>query len=108
MPDDSRRVALADAAKLARANGQLVAWDSSFHEFAIGLYHDDTHQVQPLTDEEAATLLNRDPTIRQAWQKWNAASKNRGSLIILEAERARRILEAPTEAPFEDDIMGLA
>jgi hypothetical protein len=108
-PDDSCRSALVDAAKLARANGQLVAWDSSVQEYAIGLYHEDTHQVQPLTDEEAAIVLNRDQAIRRAWRKWNAASRNGGSLIVLDAERARRILAVASGARDEDDeIEGLA
>jgi hypothetical protein len=65
--------------------------------------------VQPLTDEEVAILLNRDSGIRQAWRKWNAASKNRGSLIVLDAERVRRVLRQATEDSSEDDeIRGLA
>ena len=55
--------------------------------------------MQPLTDEEAARLLNRDALIRRAWRKWSAASRNRGSLIVLDAERAGRVLsEAPDDS----------
>jgi hypothetical protein len=73
------------------------------------VYHEHTHQVQALTDEEAATLLNRDALIRQAWQKWNAASKNHGSLIVLDAQRVLRVLRTPTDGYKEDDdTRGLA
>jgi hypothetical protein len=90
---------------LARANGQLVAWDNAQREYAIAVYHEQTDQVQALTDEEAAILLNRDSAIRRASWKWNAASKNRGSLVVLDAELALRILAAPTDEPDEDDPM---
>jgi hypothetical protein len=106
--DNSWPAALSRAAKLARANGKLVAWDNSERDYAIALYHEQTNQVQPLTDEEAAILLNRDVLIRRAWRKWNAASKNRGSLIVLDTERALRMLAAPTEEPEDDEIRGLA
>jgi hypothetical protein len=107
--DNRRRAALTRAAKLAKANGQLVAWDNSERDYAIALYHEQTGQVQPLTDEEAAILLNRDSLIRRAWRRWNAASKKGGSLIVLDAERALRVLAAPTEKPDGDDeVKGLA
>jgi hypothetical protein len=51
--DDRRRAALVEAAKFARANGQLVAWNQSEQEYAIGVYHEETQQVEPLTDEQA-------------------------------------------------------
>jgi hypothetical protein len=87
----------------------LVAWACAEHDYAIGVYHEDAQRVQPLTDEEAAILLNRDPEIRRAWRNWNAASKNRGSLIVLDADRAIRILAAATNQPDNDDEMkGLA
>jgi hypothetical protein len=107
--DESQHAALVRAAKLAQASGQLVAWDNSARDYAIALWNAQTQQVQPLTDEEAALLLNRDALIRRAWRKWNAASKNRGSLIVLDAERARRVLREATEDSNEDDEMrGLA
>jgi hypothetical protein len=94
---------------LARANGQLVAWDNSERGYAIAVHHEQTDQVQVLTDEEAALLLNGDPLIRRAWRKWNAASKNRGSLIVLDTQRVFRVLRAATEGSDEDDEMrGLA
>jgi hypothetical protein len=97
------------AAKFARANGQLVAWDNRERNYAMALYHEQTQQVQPLSDEEAAILLNRDAQIRRAWRNWNGASKNRGSLIVLDAERALGILAAATDEPDQDDEMkGLA
>jgi hypothetical protein len=47
--------------------------------------------------------------IRRAWLKWNAASKNRGNLIVLDAQRALRVLMEATDEPDEDDEMkGLA
>jgi hypothetical protein len=65
--------------------------------------------VQPLSDQEAAMLLNRDSAIRRAWRKWNAVSRNGGSLIVLDAERALRALAAPTdESDRDDEIRGLA
>jgi hypothetical protein len=100
---------LIQAAKLASASGHLVAWDNSERGYAIALYHEQTQELQALTDEEAAILLNRDLLIRRAWRNWNAASKNRGSLIVLDTERALRILAAPGDAPDQDDeIAGLA
>jgi hypothetical protein len=94
---------------VAREKGRLVAWDNSERDYAIALYHERTHHVQPLTDEEAGILLNRDLEIRRAWRKWNAASKNRGSLVVLDPDRALRILAAATDNPDEDDeIKGLA
>jgi hypothetical protein len=107
--DDARHEALIRAAKRASANGQLVAWDNSKREYAIALYHEQTHQLQPLTDEEAAILLNRDSLIRRAWRRWHAASKSGGSLIIIDGERIKGILESARDEPEDDDEMkGLA
>jgi hypothetical protein len=106
-PEDT--AALLKAAQLARANGQLVAWDNSEREYAIAVYHEQTQELQPLTDEEAAILLNRDSKIRRSWRKWNAASRNRGSLIILDSARALRILRTERDgSDEEDDVRGLA
>jgi hypothetical protein len=86
-----------------------AAWDISRRDYAVALYDRKSEQLQPLTDEEAAILLNRDPLIRKEWKKWNAASKNRGRLIILDSQRARRVLRAATDEPDEDNEMkGLA
>jgi hypothetical protein len=41
---DDSRAALVEGAKLARAKGQLVAWDNSECEYSIALYHEQTHQ----------------------------------------------------------------
>jgi len=47
--------------------------------------------------------------IRRAWGKWNVASKNRGSLIVLDAQRALRVLgEATGDADEDDEMTGLA
>jgi hypothetical protein len=87
----------------------VVAWDNSEREYAIALYHERTQELQLLTDEEAAILLNRDSAIRRAWGKWNAASKNRGSLIVLDSTRALQILEAVAEEPDDEgEVKGLA
>lgn len=107
--DDGRDAALIRAARVARANGQVAAWDNSEREYAIALYHEQTQELQALTDEEVAILLNRDSIIRRAWRKWNAASKNRGSLIVLDSARALRILGAVEGGPEdEDEVGGLA
>jgi hypothetical protein len=78
--------------------------------YAIALYDRDPKRLQPLADKEAALLINRDPLIRKGWCKWNRASRNRGgSLIVLDSERALRILAATTEEPDGDDeVRGLA
>ena len=52
-----------EAAEIARANGQLVAWDASGRSYAIALFDHDSKRLQPLTDEQAAILINRDPLI---------------------------------------------
>ncbi len=58
-----------------------------------GLYEPDRQEVRPLTDEEAAIVLNRDPLIGREWRRWNAMSGNRGSLIVLDAERVKHVLQ---------------
>jgi hypothetical protein len=61
----------------------------------------------PLSDEEAALVLNRDRLIRREWRKWNAATGNRGSLIIFDRERVKTLLRAATEDPQgDDDVSG--
>ncbi len=109
-PDEAdQEPALLRAAEFARANGQTVAWDASRRWYAIALFDHDSKRLQPLADDEAAILINRDPLIRRAWRTWNAASRNHGSLLVLDAERARRLLAAATDEPDEDDeLRGLA
>jgi hypothetical protein len=80
------------AVTLAKENQQLAIWDLSSRPWAIALYHDDTKELRPLTDEQAAILLNRDPAVAREWRKWNAMNGNRGSLIVLDSKRVRRIL----------------
>jgi hypothetical protein len=66
-------------------------------------------RLRPLTDEEAAIILNRDPRIAREWRKWNAMSGNQGSLIIIDGKRVQAVLKAATEEPgSDDDVMGLA
>jgi sugar/nucleoside kinase (ribokinase family) len=108
-PEDSALdPALLKAAEVARANGHTVAWDVSRRWYTIALFDHDSKQLQPLRDEEAAILLNRDPAIRKAWLRWNAASRNGGSLIVLDAERALRILATIQEPEEDDEVLGLA
>jgi hypothetical protein len=94
---------------VARANQQNVIWDRAQRPWAIALYDSATRELQPLSDEQASKLLNRDPVIRREWAKWNKMSRNEGSLIVLDTERALHILAAATDEPDEDDEMkGLA
>ena len=93
----------------AKKQGQLALWDRSPRPYAIALYEDENRRLRPLTDEEAAILVNRDSLIRKHWSKWNAMTSNNGSLVVLDAERALRILAEATDQPDEDDKMkGLA
>jgi hypothetical protein len=62
--------------------------------------------LKPLTDVEAALVLNRDSLIRRAWRNWSIASKNQGRVIVLDSARVSRILD--TDGPDHDDVMGLA
>jgi hypothetical protein len=64
--------------------------------------------VVPLTDEQAGIVLNRDPEIRRQWRKWNAMTKNQGSLIVLSRERIQRVLEGTDGNDEDDDMRGLA
>jgi hypothetical protein len=48
--------------------------------YGVALYDDATKKLRPLTDEEAAILLNRDPDIAREWRKWNAMTQNEGTL----------------------------
>jgi hypothetical protein len=99
---------LEQAVSFAREQGQLALWDRSPRPYAIALY-DENRRLRPLTDEEAATLLNRDSLIRKHWSKWNAMTGNEGSLVVIDTERALRILAAATEGPDSDDeVKGLA
>jgi hypothetical protein len=97
---------LAQAAKEARANGQIVIWDQSVRDYAIALYDLEAQRLLPLADAQAGILINRDPLIRREWRKWNAMTGNRGSLVILDTERVRIVLE-PDEAS-DGEVEGLA
>jgi hypothetical protein len=94
------------AVELARQERQLVVWDLAERPWAIAVYQFRTKELHPLKDEEAAVVLNRDPMIRREWRRWNAMHQNHGSLIVLDVERVRKVLE-PDEA-FDADVEGLA
>jgi hypothetical protein len=98
--------ALERAVNFAKENQQIAIWDRSPQPYAIALYEERTKELRPLTDEEAAIILNGDPSIAQEWSKWNAMSQNSGSLIVLDVERVRRMLK-PDEAS-DDEIEGRA
>ena len=82
-------VGLERAVAFASENGQLAIWDRCERQWAIALYDQESRQLSPLSDEQSALLLNRDALIRREWRRWNAMTGNVGSLIILDAERAR-------------------
>jgi hypothetical protein len=103
--DETRRTALIEAVKFAKANGQIVVWDNSKRDYAIALYDEKTQQVQPLADDDAAILINRDPLIRREWCKWNEMTGNKGSLVVLDVVHARRVLAAAID---EGELEGLA
>jgi hypothetical protein len=108
-PERGEPSGLERAVALAKSNEQIAIWDLAERPWAIALYEARTRQLHPLSDEEAATLINRDPLIRREWRRWNAMHQNHGSLIVLAKERVLRILEAATDEPHEDDEMkGLA
>jgi hypothetical protein len=100
-PDGS----VAQAAEEARANGQIVLWDQSVRDYAIALYEIEAQRLLPLADAEVGVLLNRDALIRREWVKLNKMTGNRGSLVVLDVERARLVLAASAD---EDEIEGLA
>jgi hypothetical protein len=97
--------AFEQALAFATENQQPVVWDRAERPWAIALYDSMTKRLRALTDEEAATLLNRDPLIAREWRKYNALTSNNGSLVVLDIERARRVLAASAD---EDEIEGLA
>jgi hypothetical protein len=81
----------------------------SVRPYSVALFDHESKRVQSLTDEEAAILINHDPLVRTAWCKWNAASANNGSLLVLDWQRARRILASASKGREDDDeVRGLA
>jgi len=62
----------------------------------------DGQRVVQLTDDEAAYVLANDPQIRREWTRWVGMSgqarlpmsERRGSLVIVEPERVKRLLSA--------------
>jgi hypothetical protein len=100
---------LEQAAASAKRRRQIAIWDRGARAWAIALHDASTNQLLPLSDEEAALVLNRDRLVRRQWCKWNAAAGNLGSLIIIEGERVKAILEAARdERKDDDDVKGLA
>jgi hypothetical protein len=101
--------ALEQAVAYAREHQQLALWDRSSRPYAVALYDDESRRLRPLSDREAAILLNGDPDIAREWRKWNAMTGNQGSLIALSRERIHRVLEeAEGIAEEDDDVTGLA
>ena len=99
LDDGDASSVLAQAAAVAKANHQIVIWDRAERPWAIAVYDIRTRQLHPLDDREAAIVLNRDPLIRNEWSKWNVMTGQQGSLIVLDAERARRALTRTTDDP---------
>jgi hypothetical protein len=100
---------LEEAVEFAKENHQIGVWDRAERPWAMAVYDARKKELRPLSDEEAGLLLNGDPLIRKEWARWNAMSQNRGSLIVLDAERVWRVLsEAHEEPEGEEDVRGLA
>ena len=105
----SQSAALEQAVAFARQNGQLALWDRSPRSYAVALYDEGARRLRPLSDEDAANVLNRDPLVRREWHRWNAMTSNQGSLIIIDGERVQAVLEAAgEEQEGNDEVMGLA
>jgi hypothetical protein len=101
--DGSVSAALEQAIAFAKENQQLVVWDQAPRPWAVAVYDADSNQLCAYSDEDAAKLLNRDPLIRKQWKKWNAMTGNRGSLILLDIERACRVLEPDETSDDENE-----
>jgi hypothetical protein len=102
-------VALEQSVAYAKEHDQLALWDRSSRSCAVAVYDDATKQLRALSDEESAMLLNRDPTIRRDWRRWNAMTGNQGTLIVIDAEHVRAVLEPGSEEQDGDDqVSGLA
>jgi hypothetical protein len=99
--DGDASSALEQAATVAKRNHQIVIWGRAERPCAIAVCNIRTKQLHPL-DDGTATVLNRDPLIRREWRRWNAMTRNQGSLIVLDTERVVRILAAATDEPDED------
>jgi hypothetical protein len=97
---------LADAVEHARANGQIAIWDRAVRDYAIALCDLEARRLLPLADGAVGVLLNRDRLIAREWRKWNAMTGNNGSLIVLDVERVRQVLESHEAS--DDEIEGLA
>jgi hypothetical protein len=101
--------ALEQAVAVARKQDQLALWDRSPRPYIIALYEEGTRRLRPLSDDEAAVILNRDPDIAREWLKWSRMTGQQGSLIVINPERALRILAASNrERDEEDETGGLA
>jgi hypothetical protein len=102
--DDDRQLSgLEQAVAFAKENDQVALWDRSERPWSIAVYDAQAKQLHPLTDEEAATVLNRDQVIAREWRKWNAMTGNEGSLIVLDAERVRRVLSEVEDERDDDE-----
>jgi hypothetical protein len=100
--DGSEPPGLEQAVAFAKANQQVAVWDRAERPWAIALYDSVTKKLRPLSDQEAARLLNSDPLIGREWRRWNAMTGNQGSLVVVDGERVRRILSEAHEEPEGD------
>jgi len=63
-------------------------------------YIDGDGETVDLTPEDAERVLERDPELRREYDKWTAMTGARGGrLIVLDAERVRRVLADETARP---------
>jgi hypothetical protein len=97
-PERDEPSGLEQAVALAKSNEQIAIWDLAERPWAIALYDARTKQLHPLTDEEAAIVINSDPLIRREWRRWNAMNGNRGSLIVLSGDRIQQALNEGRDA----------
>jgi hypothetical protein len=105
----SQSAALDQAVAFARKNGQLALWDRSPRSYGVAYYDDAARRLCPISDQEAAIILNTVASIGREWRRWNAMTGNQGSLIIIEGQRVKAILEAARdEREDDDDVKGLA
>jgi hypothetical protein len=103
-PGEQEQSALEQAAAVAERNHQIAIWDrSQQRHWAIALYDLATKELLPLRDEQASRLLNGDPLIRREWVKWNSMTRNEGGLVVIDVERARRVLAATTDQDHDGD-----
>jgi hypothetical protein len=102
--DDPQSSGLEQAVAFAEENNQVALWDRKERPWAIAVYDAQAKRLHPLSDEEAATVLNSDAVIAREWRKWNAMTQNEGSLIVIDAERVRRVLNEVEDERGDDEM----